>query len=299
MPSRYNGNLLGKVNTPVSGFASGVWSISEQFILKTGNTWPLGFSVVSGGTLTSDSTHYYRTFSANGTFQVSELPITVDTLILAGGGGGGGLGGNNTWEHNGGGGAGGFLQLSNVVVSTGSYPIVVGAGGSPQASGNSSEFLSNIAVRGGAGNVIGVFGSGGGGIAPGGSQSKGTGTPGQGFDGGNGAFGSQSFGGGGGGGAGSIGGNASGGTGGSGGLGKQWQNGVTYAGGGGGAGSSSTGGSSIGGNGSSGPNIPGSNATINTGSGGGGGWNINGTSAGGSGSSGLVIVRYLKTAVGG
>ena len=47
-------------------------------------------SVVTGGTLTSDATYYYRTFTGNGTLIVSASALTCDVLIGAGGGSGGG-----------------------------------------------------------------------------------------------------------------------------------------------------------------------------------------------------------------
>ena len=47
------------------------------------------FPVVTGGTLTSDATYYYRTFTSNGTLSITDGPLTVDLLALGGGGGGG------------------------------------------------------------------------------------------------------------------------------------------------------------------------------------------------------------------
>ena len=44
--------------------------------------------IVSGGTLSSDSTYYYRTFTSSGSLVVADLPLTVDYLVVAGGGGG-------------------------------------------------------------------------------------------------------------------------------------------------------------------------------------------------------------------
>ena len=47
--------------------------------------------VVTGGTLNSDATYYYRTFTGNGSCIVSNASLTADILVIAGGGGGGGL----------------------------------------------------------------------------------------------------------------------------------------------------------------------------------------------------------------
>ena len=55
----------------------------------------LGKPVVTGGTLTSDATYYYRTFTSNGTLSVSVMPLTAD-IIVVGGGGGGSQGGSKT-----------------------------------------------------------------------------------------------------------------------------------------------------------------------------------------------------------
>lgn len=41
-------------------------------------------SVVSGGSLTSDSTYYYRTFTSSSTLTVSDAPLEIYYLIVAG-----------------------------------------------------------------------------------------------------------------------------------------------------------------------------------------------------------------------
>ena len=45
--------------------------------------------VVTGGTLVSDSTYYYRYITGTDTLSVTNNSLTADVLILAGGGGGG------------------------------------------------------------------------------------------------------------------------------------------------------------------------------------------------------------------
>ena len=43
-------------------------------------------SVVTGGTLSSDSTYYYRTFTASGELGVSNSALNCDVVMVAGGG---------------------------------------------------------------------------------------------------------------------------------------------------------------------------------------------------------------------
>ena len=40
-------------------------------------------SIVTGGTLYSDSTYYYRVFTGNGTLTVSQNPLACDILVVA------------------------------------------------------------------------------------------------------------------------------------------------------------------------------------------------------------------------
>ena len=69
------------------------------------NGFPFVGPVVTGGTLTSDATYFYRTFTANGTLGITGPDLTADILVIAGGGGGGGA--DNNGPFGGGGGAGG------------------------------------------------------------------------------------------------------------------------------------------------------------------------------------------------
>lgn len=48
------------------------------------------FPTVTGGTLTSDSTYYYRTFTGSDNLVISDNSLEVEVLIIAGGGPGGG-----------------------------------------------------------------------------------------------------------------------------------------------------------------------------------------------------------------
>ena len=82
--------------------------------------------VVTGGTLVSDATYFYRLFTASGTLGISGASLATDQLIIAGGGGGGfGFGGNG----GGGGGAGGVLGFASSLLIAGSYSCTVGGGG--------------------------------------------------------------------------------------------------------------------------------------------------------------------------
>ena len=278
--------------------------------------------VVTGGTLTSDSTYYYRTFTGTANLVVTKATLNADILCVAGGGGGG-------FQRGGGGGAGGVLYLSGQSLPINTYTATVGAGGASDVSGNNSQLGSlTAAVGGGRGgngtqatnswNASNGGSGGGGGVIFSGSTrpTAGTGVSGQGYAGGLGTYPSDPTSGGGGGGASAAGANSTlfsstgTGTGGAGtnsysswlsvvGLGVS---GFIAGGGGGGAwvASDAAGGSGGGGGGksntpSNGP-FTGTSATATTGSGGGGGSN---GAAGGSGAGGFIIVRYTKASVGG
>jgi hypothetical protein len=217
----------------------------------------IALPVVSGGTLTSDSTYYYRTFTGNGTLTVENSPIAIGALIVGGGGGGATYGAYLTGY---GGGSGG-VQGPSTTLSTGSYDIVIGAGGSTNAPGGSTTFHTYTSTGGTHEKAAGTPGGGTGGQPVGDSYvTAGSGTasvsvsgyPVSGTTGGGG--GGTRYGGGRGAGAGS----GIGTGGGGGGFGYGGDAGTGYGAGGGGKGQDS------------GPNV---------------------------GSGGIVIVKYLKTAV--
>lgn len=104
--------------------------------------------VVTGGTLSSDSTYYYRTFTSNDTFSVSNSTLSAQFLLV----GGGGAGQRNI--AGGGGGAGGrYTNWTSVSVSIGSHAVTIGAGGSGTnsalAAGGSTSVGSLITIAGG------------------------------------------------------------------------------------------------------------------------------------------------------
>jgi hypothetical protein len=226
-----------------------------------------GFPAVSGGTLTSDSTYYYRTFTANGTLAIVGS-INLNYFAIAGGGGGGFSSSAQFdefyyYSYPSGGGAAGTKTFSSSTFAAGSYAVTIGAGGGAASIGSSSSIASAASVTGGG------QGNNANGPANGGSNAEYSGAP---------AAGSLS-----GGGAG-AGGNASGATGGN----FYTAFGSNYGTGGNGQTTVFSYGS---------PNtISGSSGAAASGSGGGG---STGGAGAGAGGSGIVIVRYLKTAVGG
>jgi hypothetical protein len=295
----------------------------------TDRTFTIAYTGIGGGTLTSDATYYYRTFTGNGTLTVP-ASLSADILMVAGGGGGGS-------SFGGGGGAGGVLATSSYSISAGSYTITVG-GGAPRSAAadstrgsngnNTTGFGVTCNGGGGGGSYNNAYtglpgGSGGGGSTSetGGTMAGGSATQttqssftGYGNRGGN-SFGRSPYIGTGGGGAGAQGQDISSGTvSGNGGNGlntwSSWapvsalgQSGYIAGGGAGAAytwsNGSTVGNPGLGGGGTStgGQSTLGGNAATNTGSGGGGGGFP--TGQGGTGADGIVVVRYTKVSVGG
>ena len=288
------------------------------------------YIVATGGTITESGNCRIHTFTGPGSFAVSGTAVCaaeniVSYMVVAGGGGGG----QNSQA--GGGGAGGYREVqvptspytasplngyptpgNRITISATSYPITVGAGGTPGPTspggpnGSPSIFSTITSAGGGYGNQSGANGNPGGSGGGGGENgSGGSGntppvTPAQGQNGGS-SSNPTGAGGGGAGGTGASGGNPNGGNGGSGTTSSITGSPVTRAGGGGGGGYSPNGqgGSGNGGGGDGGdygPTYPnskeGDDATANTGGGGGGnGWPT-GCTPGGVGGSGVVIIRY-------
>lgn len=277
---------------------------------------------------TTGNGYKVHVFKNSGILNVT-APGEVEYLVIAGGGGGGG-------SFAGGGGAGGYRSsVSNEnsgggsttepkkLINAGSYPIIVGAGGTAGSVLNVSPYTRTTATAGTQSSFMDIISTGGGrspydayadipdqaagGSGAGGNGASnstrrgGYGVSGQGTNGGNGIDGgiSSTFSGGGGG-AGTAGTTAVGTVAGNGGNGLASSitgTSITRAGGGGGGlgntGTPGTGGSGGGGNASASSAAAAGSGTINTGSGGGGGsyfGNLHGS--GGSGGSGIVIIRY-------
>ena len=154
------------------------------------------YIVATGGTITTIGDYKIHEFTSSGTFTVTSAPAaaTVEAMVVGGGGGG----------RYGGGGAGGYVYNSALAVSTGSYAVTIGAGGSEGADGSNSVFSALVAIGGGGANRSG--GSGGGGVDnPGGAALQpSSASGGSGFAGGDWESNGNDGGGGGAGGAGSV-----------------------------------------------------------------------------------------------
>lgn len=303
----------------ISGTCTGLYTTSNVTFRATDDNGlyadatfsiSVNFPSVSGGTLTSDATYYYNTFTGNGNLVISGATLTADVLIV-GGGGGGGCG------YGSGGGAGQVAYGTNQSLTVGTKSITIGAQTSNNstvntrgANGNSTTFDGKSAAGGGGGgsqsNTTGNSGGSGGGGSDGGVGGSSvmntiSGYTNYGNAGGSAGLPNYAYNqGSGGGGAGSagLGYNNNGSRNGGSGIALL---GVTVAGGGGGSlangsgGSDGVGGSGIGGNASS---ATGGNGTANTGSGGAGSGSASASTAG-AGASGRVVIRYTRAAVGG
>lgn len=275
--------------------------------------------VVTGGTLSSDATYYYRAFTGNGTLEVTGATLTADVLIIAGGANGGtGIyspdpeTGEVFWNIGSGGGAGGLVSSSSSIINPSALAVTIGAGGGGSGS-NSSVTGYTTALGGGTGSGNGgrLYTSGYG--TPN-RVEPGAGTAGQGNRGGNttGTNGRTSQGGGGAGGQGIDFATQSRPDGGVGssyfsswgsvtGLGQNVSGTYYFAGGGGGysGGGAGAGLGGLGGGTDGAQSASSSNSPANTG-GGSGGVSVGfsgGAVGAGNGGSGVVIFRYLKTAV--
>ena len=250
-------------------------------------------ATISGGQVFYSGSNAYHVFTASGDLLV-DTTISASMLLVAGGGGG------NSVVSAGGGGAGGLITAS-IVITPGSYPVTVGAGGLGAADRNSilyngqnSTLLNYIAIGGGRGGsdysiyaANGLQGGSGGGGAFGGSGIAGQGNA-----------GASSYGGGGGSST-----TGSGKNGGSGSyipeyatIGAGYGMPLGWFAGGGGAGvfvgnTYGTGGPGGGGSGSDGNTVA-QNGFANTGGGGGGAGYNSGDRQAGSGGSGIVIISY-------
>ena len=90
------------------------------------------FIVATGGTITTDGDFKVHTFSAGGTFEITEGAGDVQYLIVAGGG----SSGHGSGSYQAGGGAGGMLEDTIIGMTVSTNTVVIGAGG---AGGSSNE----------------------------------------------------------------------------------------------------------------------------------------------------------------
>ena len=131
------------------------------------NTSLLGANTITatGGNITTTGNFVEHAFTSNNNFVLtSKTRNTTLYRLLVGGGGAGGMGlsncnfvgsGLNQWSSRpGAGGGAGQLLMSNVntsTVSTGTYPLVVGAGGSGTYSARSGNVTTGFGLSAGAG----------------------------------------------------------------------------------------------------------------------------------------------------
>jgi hypothetical protein len=289
---------------------------NQDLITRSVSTVPIPALLITGsatgGTITTANSYRTHAFTSVGSTNFVVTGTLKLQVLIVGGGGGGGF-----TNCAGGGGAGGAVMTS-IVITAGTYSVVVGSGGTggnytnsiltQAANGDNSSFNGITGIGGGYGGWVGQPRSGAaGGCGGGGSYAGGVGSDGAGLQGGNGGRGStlsvENNSGGGGGGMGGNGGlpNLVGGfSGGAGGLGATYVIGgtsYTVSGGGGGGtdATAGTGGSGIGGVGGcpSASSGAGGNGVANTGSGGGGGGGGFANTTGGNGGSGTVIIAYV------
>lgn len=76
-----NGGILGKINTPTTSVASGVWSLDSQFEAQSGSTWPLAFpqtTIANSLRFNDDSSEYLnRTPSSAGSTRLATFSLWV------------------------------------------------------------------------------------------------------------------------------------------------------------------------------------------------------------------------------
>ena len=134
---------------------------NSMFERVVGSVWQAGGKYMAdmtpaceGGAIDGSSVEgkIIHIFTTDDTLACSR-DIEVEYLIVAGGGGGG----NKT--TGGGGGGGGFLSGIDLIIP-GSYPIIVGRGGSPYSKGQDSSFNSLVAIGGGRGGSGATSGGG-------------------------------------------------------------------------------------------------------------------------------------------
>lgn len=148
--------------------------------------------VATGGTAYTDTVsgvnYKYHVFTASGDFVVSDPNDGLFNYILIAGGGSGGGGYSSLNAESGGGGGGGVI-FGSAKLTAGTYPVVIGAGGSPAGyRGNDTTFNGDTAVGGGPGGDIKDGGTADGGSGGGGrgTLAGGAGVDGQGRAGGDG-----------------------------------------------------------------------------------------------------------------
>ena len=167
--SAVRGTFRNKFGRAPGGDSSGLDGVGEYVA-------PAGMSATGGTTIeyeTSPGTIYKsHTFTSPGAFSITDLgtgvPSNVDLLVVGGGGGGG----DNIAA---GGGAGGMRVFTNVPVSTGPYPVSIGAGGATGSGGGAgSDGGATTFALTPFGPIVGSGGGGGGGYPAGAGRAAGS-----------------------------------------------------------------------------------------------------------------------------
>ena len=174
---------------PSSGNTTGniVWDTTDSVMKAWDGTEWISVGKASfeatGGSISTAGGYTIHTFTSGGTFNVTG-DNNVDVLVVGGGAGGGtrnaGPGSGGT-DGGSGGGAGGWVQVAAMPITTGSYPVSVGGGGTgyqsgqhPGTPGSNSTFNGLVAYGGG-------YGASGPGNRPGGPGGSGGGAGGEGL----------------------------------------------------------------------------------------------------------------------
>ena len=146
-------------NLAATGLADGTYNAYAMDELgnfsstPSANSITIGAMAATGGTETTYGNYKVHTFTADGTFTVTDNTGVIDVIVVAGGGGGTGSGGTD----GGGGGAGGVVVATGKSLGTQAYAITIGDGGTGvynnpcNGNGDDSTF-ADIITKGGGGS---------------------------------------------------------------------------------------------------------------------------------------------------
>ena len=172
------GTTAQRPNTPTIGYTR-VNTTTNSVEIYNGSSWITWLSLAgieaTGGTVQIFGGYKYHVFTSSGTFQVTQAGSSakIDYLVVGAGGGGGG------W-HAGGGGGGAIVHKTNYSITTGNFPIVIGAGGTSSAApshgqnGSNTTAFGETMTGGGGGGAYGAGEAGNAGANGGGSGGNGT-----------------------------------------------------------------------------------------------------------------------------
>ena len=149
--------LLARLGLGRSGFG-----FSKRTVSGAAGITATGGNQTPNAGLAPGNGYKYHTFTSPGNFAVSSGSANMDILLVAGGGGGG------AGYYTGGGGAGGVVYGPTIPIIPGTYPVVVGPGGSggtPFAGTAENGTPSSF-------DIVTAIGGGGGGSGPGGPPGR-------------------------------------------------------------------------------------------------------------------------------